>query len=128
MLVGKQCGIAYDKKNEAENRDPIDGFSSTYVSNITSHVAYMECDDNFEKSLVSMKNEGMKCGKIRFTWKTSIVAFFKHAIKNFVFANTTESGYRPVMQLFIDEIEHYDKQLDLSTIGELKISKTTKKY
>ena len=55
----------------------------------------MECDDNFEKSLVSMKNEGVKCGEIRFTCKSSIVAFFKHAVKNSVFASTTASGYRP---------------------------------
>ena len=53
----------------------MDGFLSTYVSNITSYVAYMECDDNFEKSLVSMKNESVMCGEIRFTCKSSIVAF-----------------------------------------------------
>ena len=108
------------ERNEIENRDPMDGFSSTYVSNITSYVAYMECDDNFEKSLVSMKNEGVKCGEIRFTCKSSIVAFFKHAVKNSVFARTTASGYRPATQLFTDEIEHPDNHLDLSTISELK--------
>ena len=108
------------QKNEVENRNPMDGFSSTYVSNITSHVAYMECDDNFEKSLVSMKNEGLKCGEIRFTCKSSIVAFFKCAIKNSAFASTTASRHLPATQLFMHEIEHPDNHLDLSTITELE--------
>ena len=108
------------EKNEIENRDPMDGFSSTYVSNITSCVAHMECDDNFNKSLVSMKNGGVKCGEVRFTCKSSIIAFFKHAVKNSVFASTTASGCRPATQVFIDEIEHPDNHLDLSTIPELK--------
>ena len=54
-------------KNEAENRDAMDGFSSTYVSNTTSCVAYMECDDDFEKSLVSMKMKArsvVKCDSL----------------------------------------------------------------
>ena len=120
------------EKNEIENRDPMDGFSSTYVSNITSYVAYMECDDNFNKSLVSMKNGGVKCGEVRFTCKSSIIAFFKHAVKNSVFASTTASGYRPAIQVFIDEIEHPDNHLDLSTMPELKkilkLQKKTRKH
>ena len=78
-LIKQQCSDAvkyYIKQcNIAENREPYHGFPSTYISNISAYVQYVETNSTYNKSLLSLLQSSTYYKDINFACVESIEDF-----------------------------------------------------